>query len=226
MKPASLLAASAVAFLLAGCGSVPNPMQGFADPSPRARAAEVDPVPGTAFIFDDGRVERFLRRDGETLVWATRRGREYVRAANPALPILSWEIGERSGRREVFGDTGDIWPPANGSRAQFRVLTEIRDGEEQRRYSQAWTCQVDGPKAVTVPAGAFPAWRITCERFSVNSMQLLERRTWWWSEDLGHYVRRRYQDLRNGEASDIALCAALPELRASEARIEALLEAC
>lgn len=226
MKPSYLLAASAVSLLVAGCGSVPNPMQGFADPATRARAAQVDPVPGTVFVFDDGRVERYLRRDGENLVWATRRGREYVRAANPALPILSWEIGERSGRREVFGDAGNIWPPVDGVRAQFRVLTEIRDGDAKRRYSQAWTCNVDGPKDVAVPAGVFPAWRITCERFSVNSMQLLERRTWWWSEDLGHYVRRRYQDLRDGEASDIALCAALPELRASEARIEALLDAC
>lgn len=226
MEPSYLLAAPAVSLLLVGCGSVQNPMQGFGDQAPRARAAEVDPVPGTVFVFDDGRVERYLRRDGETLVWATRRGREYVRAANPALPILSWEIGERSGRRDVFGDAGRIWPPSTGARAQFRVLTEVRDGEAQRRYSQAWTCNVDGPKDLTVPAGAFPAWRITCERFSVNSMRLLEQRTWWWSEDLGHYVRRRYQDLRDGEASDIRLCAALPDLRASEARIEALLEAC
>lgn len=226
MRAIFLLAASALALGMTGCGSVPNPIQGFADQPPRARAAEVDPVPGTVFVFDDGRVERYLRRDGQALIWATRRGREYVRAANPALPILSWQIGERSGRREVFGDAGSIWPPTQGARAQFRVLTVLNGGDQERRYSEAWTCNVAGSKEVTVPAGTFPAWRITCERFSVNSMRLLERRTWWWSEDLGHYVRRRYQNLRNGESSDIALCAALPELRASEARIDALLKSC
>lgn len=226
MNPSYLLAATALSLLVAGCASVPKPIPGFADPAPGDRATEVDPTPGTVFVFDDGRVERYLRRDGETLVWATRRGREYLRAANPALPILSWNIGQRSGQREVFGDAGNIWPPADNARAQFRVLTEVRDGDAARRYSQAWSCNVDGPRDVTVPAGEFASYRITCERFSVNSMTLLERRTWWWSEDLGHYVRRRYQDLRNGEVSDIRLCAALPELRASEARIDALASDC
>jgi len=226
MRLSPFLATASLAAILAGCASVPNPIAGLADDTPRARAAEVDPVPGTVFIFDDGRVERYLRRDGDTLIWATRRGREYVRAANPALPILSWDIGQRSGQREVFGNADNIWPPANGARAQFRVLTKVQDGDADRRYSQAWSCNVAGPQSISVPAGDFPAYRIVCERFSVNSMRLLERRTWWWSEDLGHYVRRRYQDLRDGEVSDIRLCAALPELRASEVRIEALAADC
>ncbi len=221
-----LRTAASCALLLVGCSSVPNPVSRLAESGVSARAAEVEPVPGTVFIFDDGRVERYLRREGETLVWATRRGREYERAVNPALPILSWEVGERTGRRRVFGNADNIWPPADGARAQFRVLTEVRDGADSRRYTQAWSCKVDSPRTETVPAAAFPAYRIACERYSVNSMRLLERRTWWWSEDLGHYIRRRYQDYRDGEVSEIALCAALPELRASEARIDALLAAC
>ncbi len=218
--------AAALFALLVGCVAAPNPLAGRADPDQRVRADAPDPVPGTVFIFDDGRVERYLRRDEESLVWATRRGREYLRAANPALPIMSWDIGQRSGRREVFGNADNLWPPANGARAQFRVLTEVRDGEAQRRYSQAWSCSASGPRDIKVPAGRFSAYKITCERFSVNTMRLLERRNWWWSEDLGHYVRRRYQNLRNGEVSDMRLCAALPELRASEARIEALAKDC
>lgn len=208
------------------CTAISNPMGAPASQELVSSATEVDPVPGMVFVYDDGRVERFVRREGDNLVWATRAGREYTRAANPALPILSWDIGQRSGRREVFGNADAIWPPASGARAQFRVLSEVSDGERRRRLSQAWSCSVDGPKTATVPAGEFAVFQITCERFSVNSMRILEQRAWWWSEDVGHYVRRRFQNLRDGEVSDIALCASLPGLRASEARIEALLEDC
>ncbi|MEL6388225.1 MAG: hypothetical protein AAFR00_12810 [Pseudomonadota bacterium] len=220
LSTASLLA------IATACAAVPNPVGALTSQEPASQAAEVDPVPGTVFVYNDGRVERFLRREDDSLVWATRAGREYKRAANPALPILSWDIGQRSGRREVFGNADAIWPPASGARARFRVLSEVSDGERRRRMSQAWSCAVDGPETESVPAGDFGIYKITCERFSVNSMRLLEQRTWWWSEDVGHYVRRRFQSLRDGEVSDIALCASLPELRASEARIEALLEDC
>lgn len=226
MRAFGALSSASLLALVSACASVPNPMGGLAGQEPKAVAAAVDPIPGTVFVYDDGRVERFQRREGDSLVWATRAGREYTRAANPALPILSWDIGQKSGRREVFGNADAIWPPSSGARAQFRVLSEVSDGERRRRISQAWSCSVDEPETETVPAGAFDAFQITCERFSVNSMRALEQRTWWWSEDVGHYVRRRFQNLRDGEVSDIALCASLPELRASEARIEAILEDC
>lgn len=185
-----------------------------------------DPIAGTVFIFNDGRVERFLRADGETHVWATRRGREYERAANPAVPILEWEIGDRSGERSVFGNANAIWPPRAGARTNFRVLTRARSGERERRSVQAWTCRVGDLSTLNVPAGAFEAYTISCDRFSVNTMRLLEQRTWWWAPDLGHYVRRRYQDMRSGEARDISLCAALPEIRANDARIDSIVESC
>ena len=225
MRRTGLLACIIIALGLAGCATPSNTNSRGHDQT-SASAAGLDPVQGTVFLFDDGRVERFVRRDGDALIWATRRGREYVRAANPAVPILAWRIGTRTGRREVFGAADAIWPPRNGARAQFRVLTEVEDGPENRRYSQAWSCEVNGPQTITVPAGAFAAYQIICERFSVNSMRLLQRRTWWWSEDLGHYVRRRYQNLRNGEVTDFSLCAALPDRRASAARLETLLEDC
>lgn len=187
---------------------------------------EMDPIKGSVFIFDDGRVESFLRREGDNLVWATRQGREYIRAANPALPILSWEIGSRSGRRQIFGNHDDLWPPQGGVRARFRVLNDVTDGKQHRHYSQAWSCSIEKERKISVPAGKFPAHKIVCDRFSVNSMRIQERRTWWWSQELGHYVRRRYQNLADGAVRDIKLCAALPEIRANRPRIDAIIGAC
>lgn len=184
------------------------------------------PVPGTVFVFDDGRVERFLRTDGEMRVWATRAGREYTRAANPVLPIQEWEVGERRGGSEVHGASAGIWPPARGGRAQFRVLNRAVSGSRESRSVQAWTCRTGKADGVRTPAGEFEALPISCELFSVGSMRLLEKRTWWWSPELGHYVRRKYQSLRTGKVNDIRLCAAMPATRATGARIDAILKGC
>lgn len=217
------IALAFTASLLGGCASQPLPdISGdLAEPLTAPTPAE-----GTVFVFDDGRVERFLRTDGDAHVWATRRGREYIRAANPVLPILEWQFGDRAGQREVFGDVGDLWPPRPGARAQFRVRTDIQEGERTRRSIQAWSCEVEGQTREDTPAGDFNVVPISCDRFSVNSMRALEKRTWWWSADLGHYVKRRYQNMRNGEVRQITLCAALPETRANDARIDAIVTEC
>jgi hypothetical protein len=184
------------------------------------------PLPGTVFIYSDGRVERFERAEGETCVWATRAGREYVRSANPMLPIQAWQIGERSGASEVHGASDGIWPPQRGGRAQFRVLNRAVSGARESRSVQAWTCRVGRAETTKTPAGSFETLPIACQLFSVGSMRLLENRTWWWSPELGHYLRRKYQSLRTGEVNDIRLCAALPESRATGARIDAILAEC
>jgi hypothetical protein len=184
--------------------------------------------PGAVFIYDDGRVERFVRADGDREVWASRRNQEYVRAANPVVPVLSWDFGGREGEAEVFGDADALWPPQEGSRARFRVQTVSKSDEDDTARSsvRAWACRVSKPEDVTTPAGTFEAWPIRCERYSLATMRLAEVRTWWWSDEVGQSVRRRFQSLDDGAAEDIRLCAALPPARASEARIDAVLSGC
>ena len=182
------------------------------------------PEAGTVFIFTDGRVERFVRSAGEEQIWATRRGREYARSVNPAEPILKWEIGDRLGNRTVFGKTEKLWPPKPGNSARFRVLTEIERDGRTRRSVQNWTCRVQKMSYLTVPAGTYTTLPISCVRYSVNTMRPLQKRTWWWAPDIGHYVQRRYESIRDGETTEYRLCAALPERRASDARIDAILE--
>lgn len=180
--------------------------------------------PGTAFIYSRGRVETVVENREEEVVWATRRGREYVRNKNIVLPITHWTIDDRVGERRFYGENDAFWPPEPGARTRFRVVTDVdRDGEISRSV-QYWNCQVREAEPVALPNGEFDALPIQCERFSANTMNFLERRTWWWSEEIGHYVQREYTDLRDAETSRIRLCAVLPPRQASEARIEALAE--
>lgn len=203
--------------------------------TPALSAAQTGLVePGAVFIYDDGRVERFVRAEGkgedgsEREVWASRRGQEYVRAANPVVPVLSWDFGEREGEAEVFGDANALWPPEKGRRARFRVQTVSKsaDSDSARSSVRAWACRVSAAEDVETPAGTFEAWPIRCERYSLTTMRLAEVRTWWWSDEVGQSVRRRFQSLDDGAVEDIRLCAALPPARASDARIDSVLADC
>lgn len=203
---------------LAGCASGPDYTADI--------AVQTAPDPGTVFLFSDGRVERFLRIEDGASIWATRNGREYTRHLNPILPVQTWNVGERSGASTVFGGEAQLWPPAPGKRAQFRVLNTAIAAGRQRRTVQAWTCRVDQQERLDIAAGEFEVMPVVCELYSVSSMRLLERRTWWWSPELSHYVKRSYQSLRSGKSEQIELCAALPSYRAPNVRLEALLDAC
>ncbi len=182
------------------------------------------PDPGTVFIFTEGRVERFVRSDGNEQIWATQKGREYTRSANPAEPILKWRIGKRTGTRKVIGNTSQLWPAKSGESARFRVLTILEDDGRKRRSIQPWSCRIDKAETVTVAAGTYTTLPIRCERYSVHTMRPLQKRTWWWSDEVGHYVKRRFENLRNGETTQYSLCATLPESSANHARIAAVLE--
>jgi hypothetical protein len=182
--------------------------------------------PGTVFLFDDGRVERFIRREAEGDIWATRSGREYRREPNPILPIRAWSVGNRQGDSEVFGISDTFWPPAAGNRAQFRVLhTAFADGRE-RRTAQAWSCRIGSATRLNVDAGEFEVLPVECDVYSVASQRLLERRRWWWSPELAHYIARSFQDMRTGEISSLELCAAVPAYRAANVKLDALANAC
>ena len=189
--------------------------------APAAGMAD-SPDPGTVFIFTEGRVERFVRTEGDLQIWATRRGREYSRSAIPAEPILKWDISGRRGERRVVGNTSRLWPPETGNSARFRVLTKTEFEDRVRRSIELWSCKIEAATHVDVGGTSYDTLPIVCLRYSVNTMRPLQKRTWWWSEDVGHYVRRRYENLRDGETSDLRLCAALPAHRANPARIEAI----
>jgi hypothetical protein len=178
---------------------------------------------GTAFIFDNGRVERVEKLDGQQVVWSARSGRTYVRSINPVVPILSWSFKGETGTRKILGTPDSLWPLRAGASVQFRTLNEARSQSGKVAKSvHLWTCKVKAKESVATPAGAFVAWPITCDRFSANSMKVLERLTWHFSEDVGHYVRREARDLRDGVSETFSLHTALPAWEANSVRVEAV----
>ncbi len=177
---------------------------------------------GTVFIFSDGRVERVRQVQDDHIVWATRRGREYTKSPNITVPILEWKIGQIEGVRTVIGNSGGVWPPVSGRSSRFRVRTDISRDGRKRRLIHAWSCRVGKSEWLTVPAGEFEALPVMCERYSLGTMKPLQRRTWWWSEDVGHYIKRTFQNYRSGAQKTSQLCTAVHRDTVSAKRINVL----
>lgn len=180
--------------------------------------------PGEVFIFDNGRVEEVRAAEGDTVTWAARSGRTYVRSINPVVPILEWSFRGQVGERRVLGEPDALWPLRAGTSVQFRTVNIARgeDGGDSRRSLHLWRCSVGRPERVATPAGPFDAHPLRCDRFSPSSMRVMERITWHYSEDVGHYVRREVRDMRTGETETIALFAQLAPREANPLRIEAV----
>lgn len=177
--------------------------------------------PGDTFIFDNRRVERVGRIDGEHVVWRTRSGREYVRHRNFIVPILEWQVRDRIGKRKVFGKPNKLWPLKEGRRVRFRVVTETEDldGSGRRRTVNLWACKVGDKQLTDTDAGPFETFPIQCERFSHNSMRLIQRHTWHYAPTVGHYVRRETVSFFTGERKEFELAVMLPAHLANDRRI-------
>lgn len=178
---------------------------------------------GQAFIYDNGRVEVVRAAADDRVTWAARSGRTYVRDANLIVPILEWSYRGQEGRRTIIGDPGRLWPLDAGRSVQFRAVNETRDRDDRlRRSVHLWRCGTRAQQIITVPAGRFTAYPIVCDRFSPSSMRVVERLTWHFAPDVGHYIRREARNMSDGVRETYSLYTALPPHASNPVRVESL----
>lgn len=180
------------------------------------------------FIYDNGRVEQLVAMSGDKLTWSAFEGRQYVRDRNFVVPLLHWETVESKGTRQVSPEAASLWPLKPGNTARFRVLTDVtvqvKEGAARhRRRAELWSCRVLPPASITVPAGSFEALEIRCEQFSSRSMRILSEERWYYSEEVGHYVSRKWVDLSSGRRGGFSLVARLRGMEANPRRIRSIL---
>ena len=179
---------------------------------------------GDAFVFSDGRVERVVRSEGATVVWAGLSGPTYTRSRNFVVPVLSWRSGSGTGSRKVHGSPDALWPMARPRSVRFRVVSETRANPRAalRRSVSMWVCKTSAARSFTVRAGTFEAIPVLCDRYSSTTMRLIERREWDYAPELGHYIRRVTMNYLRGTTRKVELVAALSGPAASPARLSAL----
>jgi len=183
-------------------------------------------APGDAFVFSNGRVEQVVQVAADRITWRGLSSRTYVRPVNPVLPIVQWRDKALSGHREVHGGADGLWPLHKGNTARFRVVTTLNtDGEPDARSVALWRCRVDAARVVTVRAGSFTAFPVRCDRYSSLTMRPLQRLTWDYAPDVGHFVRRSWTSFLDGRSQTIELVAAFQGGSASPERLRAIVRA-
>ncbi len=164
---------------------------------------------GDVFSFAGGRVERVTAVKGEDVYWERESGRELVRHRSFLLPTLAWESNKRRGAQRLLDEPGNLWPLAIGKLGSFRVernLTDKASGEVKRSYRK-FDCHVETAETITVKAGRFDTYRISCRRYNTRGSRLYETRTWHYAPAVGHYVRRETENHSSGKRRVIELAS-------------------
>ncbi len=195
---------------------------------PLSVAAEETVLPtyrvGDTFIFSDRRVETAVRVEARDVVWRAGNGQRFTRPRNFVVPAVEWSTSRTRGRRVVRGEHEKLWPLEAGRAVRFRSMAEVRsDTEPLRRIPELWTCTPTGSARIDVPAGRFDTQQIRCDRFSPDTMRVQRRVTWYYSADVGHYVRRETFEFSSGKRTIVDLVAQLHGREANNAAIRSIL---
>ncbi|MEZ5647792.1 MAG: hypothetical protein R3E60_02350 [Alphaproteobacteria bacterium] len=150
---------------------------------------------GDAFLFDNGVAEIVVGTSGDTILWQIGDRLSVTAYRNFVLPRLQWETREGSGRLWSGFSTFNIvptslWPLVSGKRLSF-TSTDVERNEvtgREETYKQTWDCRVGDLEAVTVPAGTFEVYKISCSRYQGNVW--VQGYNWYYSPQVGHYVKR------------------------------------
>jgi surface antigen len=164
-----------------------------------------EPLPvyrqGTTFVYADGTWETVNAVAPNIVTWKDHRG--YTSNGTPDFTRrrIYYQTRTRQGTRTfraredlVFKGKEDLWPLIIGNRASYTetgTWIDKRDGSEHS-YRSHWSCEVAGIERVTVPAGEFSTWKITCTRYNVPRQGVQSRakeiKTWYFAPEIGHYV--------------------------------------
>ncbi|MGB1008037.1 MAG: hypothetical protein ACPGVX_12735, partial [Thalassobaculaceae bacterium] len=135
-----------------------------------AQMPEAEPpkyVPEDAYVFrENGALteEKVVSISPDRVVWTNDRGLIWTTSRDLVTPPISWsadpELGR--GRQTVIGSPGQIFPLREGNTVSFGVRGSSENVPTGWQDTQ--TCVVGAQQAVTVPAGEYRTFPITCQR--------------------------------------------------------------
>jgi hypothetical protein len=169
-------------------------------------------LPGTTFIYSNGKTDRVVESKDLVVNWERGDGTAYSAHRNFLLPRLDWTSGKERGTTKISGTPESLWPSATGATISFKSKVTMQRGKDAastRDYVDHWRCQNSGNEAITVEAGSFDTVVFVC-RLGDDPASPKKIRTWYYAKSVRHYVRFVERDPENGTSSRADLVAVRP----------------
>ena len=180
--------------------------------------------PGTTFVYSDGSWETAIKVGSEGITWRNHRGSISTGSQDFIKKRYKWQTKNRYGYREfkqttflMSPPTPSIWPLEMGNKTRFDENGRWFDEYGiEHRYDSFWICEVKGTERISVGAGDFDTWKITCRRYPDkfrSTSKTREYRTWYYAPIINHWVKevRDYNGYRPNRMKE--LVAVLPDLQ-------------
>lgn len=152
--------------------------------------------PGEFFEYDNG-LSRIVTDGSNGMVsWKYANGSASSGFANFLVPQLTWEAPGSRGTSTTNAAADFLWPLKFGNFGRFDITQTIHkiDGGVPETLGRRWECSVEGTERVSVPAGDFDSYIVSCNRYSSDGGEWRGRHTYFYSPDIRHYVKleKRY----------------------------------
>ena len=155
---------------------------------------------GTTYVYSNGSWERIAEIHPSYLIWENERGDQFLSSPDFTYRPARWESKNMKGYRSyspteyLYSSTRtSIWPLMLGNRVNFDEKSKWGvPGVYEKHADATWKCSVDSTQRVSVPAGSFDTYKITCSRYSkvtrAQRPRLWEDKIFYYAPVVGHWV--------------------------------------
>ncbi len=178
---------------------------------------------GTKYVYSNGTWETVSKVGPEGVTWINHRGFESTGSSDFTYKRLKWQTKNRHGMRKhnqaqfwLDEETTTLWPLQAGNKTRYDEYSQVfsSSGVDQS-YDSYWSCAVEGTERISVVAGDFDTWKITCKRYPNgfrSTSRVREYRTWYYAPAINHWVLevRDYNGYRENRRKELA--AVLPDV--------------
>lgn len=191
----ALIAGFCSLLIIAGCGQLPLTQKEIV-PVYTGPQMPMENLPtyavGESFLFDDGRTDTVLETEGELVTWRDDRGIIRWINRNFVFPDSAWQNRTRRSTSTNTADPKMLWPLEIGKSGRFDFIqtVEANDGTGKKEYKQSWQCVVEGTESLDVAAGTYNVFKIPCYRYIFGTDYWRQTRTFYYSPEIKHYVKR------------------------------------
>ena len=183
-------------------------------------------VIGTTYVYSNGSWDRIAEIHPSYLIWENERGDRFLSSPDFTYRPAKWESRNMKGYRSyapteyLYSSTRtSIWPLMLGNRTNFDEKSKWGvPGVYEKHADATWKCSVDSTQQISVPAGGFDTYKITCSRYSkvtrAQKARLWEDKTFFYAPAVGHWVLLEQDFFGARQKIRKELVAILPSLSA------------